>query len=56
MCLPFLLQKPTDDSPVSDEELAPEEQSDEDNIIYSVSENDSSSASSIGNTIIYLIM
>lgn len=51
MCLPES-QKPTDDSSLSDEDLAPEEQSDED--IVSVSDehlHDSSSDSSIGNYI-----
>lgn len=47
MCLPES-QKPTDDSSLSGEELAPDEQSDED-INVSVSDHDSSSDSSIGN-------
>lgn len=47
MCLPEL-QKPIDDSPISDEEVAAEEQSDED-INQSFSDNESSSDSSIGN-------
>lgn len=46
MCLPEL-QKPTDESSVSDVDVVVEEQSDEDN--QSVSDNESSSDTSLGN-------
>lgn len=54
MCLPES-EKPTDDLPVnsSDEEVAPEEQSDED-VNLSFSDNESSSDSSLGNRIYIL--
>jgi hypothetical protein len=46
MCLPEL-QKPSEESSVSDVDVVVEEQSDEDN--QSVSDNESSSDTSIGN-------
>lgn len=49
MCLPEL-QKPSDDSLMSDEEVAPEEQSDEDIYDQSISDVDNESlGSNIGN-------
>lgn len=53
MCLPEL-QKPIDDSPISDEEVVPEEPSgdddDDDDGGQSISDNNSSSDSSLGNS------
>lgn len=41
-------QKPVDDSPISDEEGAPEEEQSDEDIYHSNSDNESSSDSSLG--------
>lgn len=47
MCMPDF-QKPADDSPISDEEGAPEEEQSEEDIYHLNSDNESSSDSSLG--------